>query len=151
MPDFDRSLPMLLNHALDAIMPAYRELFARFDLTDQQWRVLRVLWSSGKVTSVQLSQRTLLVAPSLVRILDRMEKKGLVSRVRSTSDRRVVYVVATAAGRALEAKVTPDVDIIQARTRAALSEKEWSQLENTLEKIRRSAIADSINNEVNAR
>lgn len=142
---------MQLNHALDAVMPAYRELFARFDLTDQQWRVLRVLWSSGKITSVELAKRTLLVAPSLVRILDRMEKKGLVSRVRSTSDRRVVYVVATAQGRAIEKKVSPDVEIIQANIRSIISEKEWSQLENILAKICRGAAKDPTKSEVIAR
>jgi len=43
-PSFRRSLPMLLNYTLDGIMPAYRTLFAQFDLTEQQWRILRVLW-----------------------------------------------------------------------------------------------------------
>ena len=60
---FDNSLPMILHCTLDAAMPDYRELFARYNLTEQQWRVL---WSSKKVTSVELSSRTLIPAPSLV-------------------------------------------------------------------------------------
>ena len=85
---FDQSLPMILHRTLDAVMPDYRELFARYNLTEQQWRVLRVLWSSKKVTSVELSNRTLIPAPSLVGVRDRLEKKGLVTRVRSEEDRR---------------------------------------------------------------
>ena len=37
---FDQSLPMILHRTLDAVMPDYRELFARYNLTEQQWRVL---------------------------------------------------------------------------------------------------------------
>ena len=132
---FDNSLPMILNRALDATMPDYRELFARFELTEQQWRVLRVLWSAGKVTSVELSTRTLLPAPSLVGILDRLEKKGLVSRVRSVEDRRAIFVIATAKGRALEAKVTPLVSEIDQELRARVTPEEWQMMERVLQKI----------------
>ena len=132
---FDNSLPMILNRALDATMPDYRELFARFQLTEQQWRVLRVLWSAGKVTSVELSTRTLLPAPSLVGILDRLEKKGLVSRVRSVEDRRAIFVIATAKGRALEAQVSPLVSEIDQQLRARVSPEEWQMMEQVLQKI----------------
>ena len=132
---FDNSLPMILNRALDATMPDYRELFARFQLTEQQWRVLRVLWSTGKVTSVELSTRTLLPAPSLVGILDRLEKKGLVSRVRSVEDRRAIFVIATAEGRALEAQVTPLVSEIDQELRARVTPEEWQMMEQVLQKI----------------
>ena len=66
MTSFDESLPMLLNRTLDGVLPAFRELFARYNVTEQQWRVLRVLWSAPKVTSAEISARTLLPAPSLV-------------------------------------------------------------------------------------
>lgn len=135
MSSFDNSLPMILNRTLDAIMPPYRELFARYDLTEQQWRIMRVLWTDGKVTSVELSGRTLLATASLVGILDRLEKKGLISRVRSSTDRRAVYVLASARGRELEALVTPEVQAIQTRIRASVSDDEWQAMQNTLEKI----------------
>ncbi len=135
MQPFDDSLPMILNRTLDAVMPTYRELFARHKLTEQQWRVLRVIWNSRNVTSSQLSERTLLSPPSLVSIIDRLEKKGLVSRVRSVDDRRQVYVVASASGRALQNDVTPGVVEIQQRIRNTISDREWAALEKTLKKI----------------
>jgi len=73
--DFTTSLPMLLNRSLDAIMPPYRDLFQEFGVTEQQWRVLRVLWEQKHLTSAQISILTLLPSPSLVGILDRLEKK----------------------------------------------------------------------------
>ena len=135
MLTFDDSLPMILNRTLDGVMPVYRELFAKYDLTDQQWRILRVLWASGKVTSVELSERTLLAPPSLVGIVDRLEKKGLVARLRSVQDRRVVHVTATAKGRALEKQVMPQVTKIHARIRGAVSQREWDAMARTLDKI----------------
>ena len=137
---FDQSLPMILHRTLDAVMPDYRELFARYNLTEQQWRVLRVLWSSNKVTSVELSNRTLIPAPSLVGVLDRLEKKGLVTRVRSEEDRRAVFVVATAQGQALEEEVSPQVAEIDRQLRASVTAEEWRMMEQVLEKISAGAV-----------
>ena len=135
MTAFEHSLPMILYRALDAVLPAYRELFSRHGLTEQQWRVLRVLWACERATARDLSLQTLISAPSLVSILDRMEAKGLVSRVRSTEDRRRVYVVATAKGRVLEEKIMPDVNRIHASIRERVSSTEWAAMEAILEKI----------------
>ncbi len=126
---------MILHRTLDGVMPNFRDLFARYNLTEQQWRVLRVLWSSKKVTSAELSIRTLLPAPSLVGIIDRLEKKELVARVRSVEDRRVVYVVATAQGRALEEEVTPQVTKIDENLRSRVTPEEWRAMEETLARI----------------
>ena len=62
MPAFRETLPMLLNITLDQVMPVYRDLFARHGLTEQQWRILRVLWSEGAVTTTHLSRQTLLAS-----------------------------------------------------------------------------------------
>ena len=135
MVAFAQSLPMILHRTLDSIMPAYRALFARYDLTEQQWRVLRSIWTSDRVTSAELSRQTLLPAPSLVGIVDRLEKKSLVSRVRAVSDRRVVYVVATPEGRKLQKEVIPRVNEIHEQIFDTVSAEEWQAMEKTLEKI----------------
>ena len=141
---FDNSLPMILHRTLDATMPDYRELFARYNLTEQQWRVLRVLWSSKKVTSVELSNRTLIPAPSLVGVIDRLTRKELVTRVRSVEDRRAVFVIATAKGQALEEEVSPQVSQIDQRLRASVTAAEWQMMEQVLEKISAGASAPAM-------
>lgn len=133
--DFRDSLPMVLNRTLDAIMPAYRELFARFDITEQQWRILRVLWEHEKITTNALADLTLLPAPSLVGIIDRMEKKKLVSRIRSTKDRRVIYILLTTKGRKIEKEVMPFVKAIHQNLKSVVNENEWLAMQETLEKI----------------
>ncbi len=116
-------------------MPAYRDLFTRHKLTEQQWRVLRVLWSENKVTAADLSRQTLLSAPSLVGILDRLEAKELIARVRSTTDRREVYIVATTLGRDLRNKILPSVGQIHDQIRSRVSQQEWDVMVATLEKL----------------
>lgn len=135
MIGFDASLPMLLNRTLDAVMPAFRELFAQYDLTEPQWRILRVLWDEPKMTSAHLAERTLIPFSSLVGVLDRLERKELVARIRSTTDRRVVHVVATSKGRALEKDMMPAVDAINARLHGAVSPTEWAAMETILNRI----------------
>lgn len=134
-PAFDETLPMVLHRSLDAVMPEFRTLFARHDLTEQQWRVLRVLWEVERTSSAELAARTLLPATSLVGIIDRLETRGLVARVRSTTDRRVVYVTATSVGRSLGEEVIPHVDEINQRIRSTISKAEWTAMQSALEKI----------------
>lgn len=142
MSSFHHSLPMILYRTLDAVMPEFRELFARHNLTEQQWRVLRVLWEEQRASSAELSARTLLPAPSLVGIIDRLEKKGLVVRVRSTTDRRVVHVTATAEGRELGSEVAPYVEHLNDRIRSSVTPREWEALESTLVTIAAAMTAD---------
>ena len=141
--DFTLSLPMLLNRSLDAIMPPYRDLFQEFGVTEQQWRVLRVLWEQKHLTSAQISNLTLLPSPSLVGILDRLERKDLVKRLRSTSDRREINITITNLGRELQSKVMPKVKLIQDQTREKLSPTEWKQINNILKKLDRIKIEEA--------
>ena len=134
--DFTTSLPMLLNRSLDAIMPPYRDLFQEFGVTEQQWRVLRVLWEQKHLTSAQISILTLLPSPSLVGILDRLEKKELVKRLRSSSDRREINITITDKGRELQSEVMPKVKKIQDQIKAILTDPEWRELSKSLKKIR---------------
>ena len=95
IPSFGETLPMHLYRTLDAIMPEYRNLFAKNNLTEQQWRILRVLWAKNNISVVNLSEQTLLPAPSLVGILDRLVKKNLINRAlkKNLQDRHWVFLV----------------------------------------------------------
>ena len=139
MQDFSHSLPMMLYRTLDAIMPKFRQIFREFGLTEQQWRVLRVLWEQGATTSRELSRFTLIPAPSLVGIIDRLAANGLVVRTRSELDRRNVFIETTDEGQKLEAKVRPRVDEAYANLRATVSTDHWNELMAGLERL--SAIA----------
>lgn len=133
--EFSRSLPMMLYRALDTVMPRFRKIFNEFGLTEQQWRVLRVLWEQDQIAFNQLSAVTLIPAPSLVGVIDRLTKSGLVERRRSATDRRSVSVIATNAGMALESDVRPRVEAAYSELRDAIDVDDWNQLIAGLESV----------------
>ena len=126
---------MMLYGALDAVMPRFRKIFKTFGLTEQQWRVLRVLWETDSIALQALSDITLIPAPSLVGIIDRLQTSDLVERRRSESDRRVVYIRATKTGQILEKKVRPRIDRLYAEMQASIDPDVWDHLMAGLDNI----------------
>ncbi len=100
---FSRSLPMMLYRTIDVLMPRFRRIFKEFGLTEQQWRVLRVLWEQDQSSLKELAELTLIPAPSLVGVVDRLQASGLVERRPSDVDRRMVQIVALNALRSVSA------------------------------------------------
>jgi homoprotocatechuate degradation regulator HpaR len=126
---------MMLYRALDTVMPSFRKIFRDFNLTEQQWRVLRVLWEGDLITIQQLAEVTLIPAPSLVGIVDRLEREGLVARQRSTTDRRKVNVVVTVAGAELEERIMPRVASAYVELKQSVDAETWSQVLVGLQRI----------------
>lgn len=77
-------------------------------LTGPQLWALKILDSNSSLKVSELAQHMYLRPPTVVGILDRLEIKGLVSRNRSTEDRRAVHLHLTKAGKQLAAK-SPEV------------------------------------------
>ena len=138
MNDFSQSLPLMLYRALDVVMPEFRKIFAEHGLTEQQWRILRVLWEEDKQPLLIVAEKTLLPSPSLVGIVDRLERDGLVMRRRSQADRRVVFVSLTKAGAGLEEAVSPAVNAAYAALIKRVGSRKWHVLLTSL-----NALADS--------
>lgn len=135
MKHFDRSLPMMLYRTLDAVMPSFRKVFSEHGLTEQQWRILRVLWEVPEMSLVAISGKTLISPPSLVGIIDRLQRDGLVERVRSTEDRRVINIRTTEAGKKLEREVSPKVDAIYQSIEAGIDPTLWKSLFFALDQL----------------
>src|SRR6266850_168521 len=88
MRDVSQSLPLALMRAREATMQYFRPHLRSLAVTEQQWRVLRVLYSGGSLEVTALARRAVLLAPSLTRILRDLERERLISRQRGTGDRR---------------------------------------------------------------
>ena len=61
MRDFAHSLPMALLKAREAVMAGFRPDLEAHDLTEQQWRVLRVLTEHPGITTGELAERAALL------------------------------------------------------------------------------------------
>ena len=135
MDKFDRSLPMMLHRTLDSIIPKYRTAFNEHGISEQQWRILRVLWEENISTTSRLAKKTLLPAPSMVGFIDRMFAKGLLKRKRDTKDRRVVYVSLTDLGEALLQTLIPKIDNIYEQIISHCDSNSWSTMIDTMQTI----------------
>jgi len=96
--EFSRSLPMALLRAREAVMRHFRPSLRAFDMTEQQWRVLRALTAVPEIEVTELATATFLLPPSLSRILRDLESRGLTRRRSSNKDMRLVLVSISAAG-----------------------------------------------------
>ena len=97
-----RNLPRLLLQAREAVMAHTRPSLREHGLSDQQWRVLRVLGEHahelGGIETGRVAREAYLLGPSLTGVLARMERDGLIRRSRDPQDARRSVVRATALG-----------------------------------------------------
>lgn len=99
LPSTARSLPIALIRAREGVMAPIRDMLSETGITEQQWRVLRVLSEYGRLDATTLADRASLLFPSLTRIATKMREKGLITQTRDEVDRRRHFIKITAAGQ----------------------------------------------------
>jgi DNA-binding MarR family transcriptional regulator len=99
--DPERSIGYLIRETSRLILARLNVLLAPHDVTLGQYFVLRELWRHEGLTQRELSERIAIQEQSTVATIDAMEKRDLVVRVRSTSDRRKIHIHLTERGRGL--------------------------------------------------
>jgi len=107
-----RRLPVLLHRAREALAMHFRKVFLVHDLTDPQWRVLRILSESDEIDVSNLARRSYLMGPSLSRILRDLTARGLIVRRVSSGDARRFFHALTPQGRRLLGEVSPEFNPI---------------------------------------
>ena len=95
----NRSLPIALLRAREAVMAPIRVMLSESGISEQKWRVIRVLEEVGPLEQTALAKEACLLLPSLTRMLQSMEEEGLLTRAPDVSDRRKSIVRITGAGR----------------------------------------------------
>lgn len=95
------SLPIAMMRAREKLMGPIRDMLSDVGLTEQQWRILRVLDEFGPLDVTHLAERACLLLPSLSRILRGMEDKALISRTAHETDRRRQLVAIAPEGKTL--------------------------------------------------
>ncbi len=101
-PFIHRNLPRLLLQAREAVMAHTRPSLREHGLSDQQWRVLRVLGEHAHepagVETGRVAREAYLLGPSLTGVLTRMARDGLITREKDAQDARCTVVRATPLG-----------------------------------------------------
>jgi MarR family 2-MHQ and catechol resistance regulon transcriptional repressor len=98
------------------------------DLTLSQFGVLEILYHLGPMCQGQLSQKLLKSTGNITMVLDNLEKYGLVRRIRSLEDRRMVMLELTQAGKTLIADIFPRHVAIVVEEMSALTPDEQRML-----------------------
>ncbi len=133
---FERSLPMALMRAREAVMRHFRPILAERDLTEQQWRVLRALHDADSALSVgDLAERTFLLGPSLSRMLVSLDDRGLIARTSVPEDARRAEIRITTLGIELVADIAPRSERVYESIDDQFGSADFAQLHNLLERL----------------
>jgi homoprotocatechuate degradation regulator HpaR len=130
--NINRSLPMQLLQARESTMFLFRPMLRQFGLTDQQWRVIRVLATNKQIEAFELSQQSMILPPSLTRILKNLEEKGFVKRSTDIGDQRKVLVSLSARGQKKYQQVVPASEKIYRSIERKLGKRDLTELLNQL-------------------
>jgi DNA-binding MarR family transcriptional regulator len=113
-------------------------LFAEFDLTAQQYNLLRLLRAShpDAVPTLSLVGQLISRAPNVTHMLDYLEEREFIDRRRSTEDRRAVLVKITNSGLAVLDRIAEPLKECHERQLGHMTASELKQLRILLHKIR---------------
>lgn len=127
-----------LVRAHEKLYSELQRFFSDHGVTMQQFNVLRILYvrdDGAGLSCHQIGERLLNRVPDITRLLDRLEKAGLVERLRSKADRRVVLTRLTAEGRALVERIHEPLIAEHERQMAHMTPEELEQLRGLLERV----------------
>src|SRR5687768_10411414 len=130
-----RNLPRLLLQARESVMAHTRPSLREFGLSDQQWRVLRVLGEQGTLETGRVAREAYTLGPSLTGVLTRMERDGLVRRERDPADQRRTVVEATAKGQRLVEKLSRAIEAHYGWMEKSIGKQKLMELYRLLDQV----------------
>lgn len=135
MGPLDDYLPYLVNRAGARIATSFGEKVRPLGATLQMWRVLAALREQDGRRMGDLSATTSIEVSTLTRLVDNMEKKGLVARRSDAEDARAVALHVTAAGRRLTKRILPIAERYELVALAGFSAAEAEVLKGALRRL----------------
>lgn len=109
-------------------MAPIRPILRDVNVTEQQWRVLRVLGEQDELDAVSITQMAMLLPPSVTRILRELEERKLIIRRPDHNDGRRSIVFITAKGRQLMASTAKHTKAVLAAYTKAFGQERLDNL-----------------------
>ena len=134
-PFVHRNLPRLFLQARESVMAHTRPGLREHGLSDQQWRVLRVLGEHGVVDTGRVAREAFILGPSLTGVLNRMERDGLIRRARDSEDQRRTVVEPTPKGRGAVQKLSHSIEAHYHFMEKSLGKRKLAQLYTLLDAV----------------
>ncbi|MDX9896979.1 MAG: MarR family transcriptional regulator [Desulfofustis sp.] len=124
-----------MMRAAESLSVSVHRQLADEDLTVSQFGVLEALFHKGPMCQKDLAGKILKSTGNITMVIDNLEKRGLVERRRSETDRRFIQVLLTVAGRELIARIFPEHAARVAAQLDVLNRKELEDLGALLKKV----------------
>ncbi len=136
-----RNLPHLLLSARETLMQHFRPILNEAGITEQQWRVLRVLYDSNDLNAATLAHRAQVLSPSLTRMLRVLAETSLIERGPDPEDMRRQVIRLSAKGRATVVQLSPQVEavyrVLETAIGPSLLSSLYGNIDTMIEKIER--------------
>jgi MarR family transcriptional regulator, organic hydroperoxide resistance regulator len=122
----------------DGIHRQYEETMAPFGITFQQYNVLRIVRGAGAdgIPTTSIAERMIEQSPGLTRLLDRLEQKNFVTRVRSAQDRRVVACHLSKSAATLLEQMEPRIRQVEQSVMKKMKTEQLKILNELLSQVR---------------
>lgn len=117
-------------------MAFFRPALNEHDLTEQQWRVIRILRLQGELESHQLAHQACILKPSMTGVLARLERDGNVRRWKSAHDQRRVLVALTEKGQQCFVSMCEGMERNYQRIQTQFGEAKMQQLLGLLDELK---------------
>ncbi|CAK3624343.1 HTH-type transcriptional regulator FarR [Vibrio crassostreae] len=135
MTKYEDSLPLQLIRARDIAMEYFRPVLTSNDLTEQQWRVMRILDTKGEIDFTTLSRESCILSPSLTGIINRLNKLGYVEKKKCQHDKRKSFLHLTDDAKTLVEKLRPQIEVQYSALKERIGEEQYTQLSNLLNEL----------------
>jgi DNA-binding MarR family transcriptional regulator len=137
-PPSREAIFLAIVQASEELQRGFVELFKEYDLSPAQYNVLRILRGAGTagVTCGDVANSLIRHDPDVTRLLDRLDRRGLIDRRRDDKDRRVVRTRITKAGQTLLSQLDGPVEALHDSHLGHMSEEHLIELKGLLEKAR---------------
>jgi homoprotocatechuate degradation regulator HpaR len=131
-----QSLTLTLLQARETAMGFFRPSLNQHGLTEQQWRVIRILSQQGELEINRLAELACILKPSMTGVLVRMEAADMVSRRKAEQDQRRVLVRLAKKGEACFSSMSQSMEENYQRLQAGFGEEKLQMLLTLLNELK---------------
>lgn len=124
-----------LARASDTVFKSIKPSMTSNGLTHTQFAVLESLWHLGSMSQIGLGTKLLRTSGNIVKVIDNLERDGLVQRIKNKQDRRAHIIILTEKGECLIKKCFQNHVKVILNTFSCLSRKEQEELSYLCKKL----------------
>jgi len=136
MPTIEEQFSVVLHNSAHAYKQALDRRLTDLSVSQTGWMTIAFIARSDEpLSQIELAKRVGVEPPSMVPMIDRLVRHGLVSRQPSTVDKRVMFVLLTKSGAALYKKIQIEADRFRATLLSKVNKKDLNLIVKFLEQI----------------